>query len=129
VARHDPLLPNALIVARREYRDRTRSPLFVASTLVLMILAIGVAMTPITMSYLDRGTQTGVAVVAADAELSQRAVAVLESVLNAQPPNADPVEWRPPFRIEAASLEAAEERLAAGRIDGMLVVERLDGGW
>jgi ABC-2 type transport system permease protein len=128
VARHDPLLPNALIVARREYRDRTRSPLFVASTLVLMILAIGVAMTPITMSYLDRGTQTGVAVVAADAELSQRAVAVLESVLNAQPPNADPVEWRPPFRIEAASLEAAEERLAAGRIDGMLVVERLDGG-
>jgi ABC-2 type transport system permease protein len=128
VARHDPLLPNALIVARREYRDRTRSPLFVASTLVLMILAIGVAMTPITMSYLDRGTQTGVAVVAADAELSERAVAVLESVLNAQPPNVDPVEWRPPFRIEAASLEAAEERLAAGRIDGMLVVERLDGG-
>jgi ABC-2 type transport system permease protein len=127
VARHDPLLPNALIVARREYRDRTRSPLFVASTLVLMILAIGVAMTPITMSYLDRGTQTGVAVVAADAELSQRAVAVLESVLNAQPPNADP-EWRPPFRIEAASEEVAAERLSAGGIDGILVVERLDGG-
>ncbi len=28
MARRDPLLPNAGIVARREYRDRTRSPLF-----------------------------------------------------------------------------------------------------
>jgi ABC-type Na+ efflux pump permease subunit len=45
-ARHDPLLPNAAIVARREYRDRTRSPLFIASTIVLMALALGVALGP-----------------------------------------------------------------------------------
>ena len=32
MARREPLLPNAGIVARREYRDRVRSPLFVAST-------------------------------------------------------------------------------------------------
>ena len=30
MAGRDPLLPNAGIVARREYRDRTRSPLFSA---------------------------------------------------------------------------------------------------
>jgi ABC-2 type transport system permease protein len=128
MARHDPLLPNALIVARREYRDRTRSPLFVASTIVLMILAVGVAMTPITMSYLDRGTQTGIDVVAADPELSQRAVTVLESVLNAQPADADPDEWQPPFRIQAATIQDAEARLDADRIDGILVVDRLDSG-
>ena len=32
MARSDPLMPNAGIVARREYRDRTRSPLFLGST-------------------------------------------------------------------------------------------------
>jgi hypothetical protein len=40
MARRDPLLPNAGIVARREYRDRVRSPLFLASTLVLMGVAL-----------------------------------------------------------------------------------------
>ena len=37
MARRDPLLPNAGIVARREYRDRTRSPLFIVSTIVLAL--------------------------------------------------------------------------------------------
>ncbi len=128
MARHDPLLPNALIVARREYRDRTRSPLFVASTIVLMLLAIGVAMTPITISYLDRGQQTQIDVVAADGELRARAVAVLDSVLNAPPTGATPDEFRPPFQIDAASATDAEARLAGGRIDGILVVERLASG-
>ena len=35
MSRRDPLLPNAGIVARREYRDRVRSPLFLVSTVVL----------------------------------------------------------------------------------------------
>jgi len=128
MARQDPLLPNALIVARREYRDRTRSPLFVASTIVLMILAIGVAMTPITMSYLDRGRQTGVAVVADDAELSARAVGILDSVLNAPPPDVDLATWQPPFKIAAADADDAEGRLLDRRVDGILIVERLANG-
>lgn len=127
MARRDPLLPNALIVARREYRDRTRSPLFVASTVVLMVLAVGVALTPITMSYLDRGTQTQVAVVSTDADLGARAVGVLESVLNA-PPTGATDEFVPPFVIESMDRDRAESRLSAGRVDGVLVVERLDGG-
>ena len=39
MVRRDPLLPNAGIVARREYRDRIRSPFFIVSTIVLMALA------------------------------------------------------------------------------------------
>ena len=47
MAGRDPILPNAGIVARREYRDRTRSPLFVASTIVLAGLAMLAALAPI----------------------------------------------------------------------------------
>ena len=54
MSRRDPLLPNAAIVARREYRDRVRSPLFLVSTVILMGLALAVAVTPIAIRYLDR---------------------------------------------------------------------------
>ena len=54
MARSDPLLPNAGIVARREYRDRVRSPLFLVSTLVLMGLALAVALAPIALRYMDQ---------------------------------------------------------------------------
>ena len=36
----DPLLPNAAIVARREYRDRRAPACILASTLILMVLAV-----------------------------------------------------------------------------------------
>ena len=85
MARSDPLLPNAGIVARREYRDRTRSPLFLASTVVLAILAMLVAVAPIAIRYLDRQTVTRIAVVSSDPELAQRAVAVADSLLNVPP--------------------------------------------
>jgi hypothetical protein len=51
------------IVARREYRDRTRSPLFLASTVLLAILAMMVAVAPIALRYLDRQTVTRIGVV------------------------------------------------------------------
>ena len=65
MARLDPLLPNAAIVARREYRDRVRSRLYLASTLILMTLALGVALTPIAVRYLDKRTVTQLAIVSA----------------------------------------------------------------
>ena len=57
MARRDPLLPNAGIVARREYRDRVRSPLFLASTVLLMVLALASRWRPIAIRYLDRQTR------------------------------------------------------------------------
>ena len=44
MSRHDPLLPNMLIVARREYAARVRSRLFALSTLLLAGLAMLVAL-------------------------------------------------------------------------------------
>ena len=56
MASRDPLMPNAGIIARREYRDRIRSPLYVASTVLLMGLALLVALAPVGM---DRGGRDG----------------------------------------------------------------------
>ncbi len=126
MARRDPLLPNVAIIARREYRDRVRGPLFLASTVVLMALALLVALAPIAIRYFDRQTVTGIAVVSSDAELAARAVAVTDNLLNAPPAGADPATWPRPFAIERAADSAAAERdLARGRVAGVLHVERL----
>lgn len=125
----DPLLPNAWIVARREYRDRVRSPLFVASTVVLMGLAMLVAVAPIGIRYLDRETVTHIAIVSDDEGLGIRAAAVADSLLNIPPQGADPAAWEKPFLIERnADRAAAEASLASGELAGVLIVQRLSSG-
>jgi ABC-2 type transport system permease protein len=129
MAGRDPLLPNAWIVARREYRDRVRGPLFLASTVILMGLAMLVAVAPIGIRYLDRQTVTRLTIVASDGELATRAVAVSDSLLNIPPDGSDPATWEKPYRIEASDdLAAAEAALAHGEVVGLVVVERLANG-
>src|SRR5262245_12857830 len=82
MTRSDPLLPNALLVARREYAARVESRLFVLSTVLLALLAVAVAFTPLLMRVLDRGTTTSVGVYATDAGLADRAIAIMSGVLN-----------------------------------------------
>ena len=107
MAGRDPLLPNAGIVARREYRDRTRSRLYLGSTVVLALLAMMVAIAPIAVRYLDRQTVTRIAVVAADADLGARTVSMADSLLNVPPPGAEVATWKKPFLIEVADDPAA----------------------
>ena len=99
MSRRDPLLPNAWIVARREYRDRTRSRLYLGSTVVLAVMAMLVAIAPIAVRALDRQTVTRIAIVATDAELGQRAVSVADSLLNSPPPGATVATWKKPFFV------------------------------
>jgi ABC-2 type transport system permease protein len=128
-ARKDPLLPNAAIVARREYRDRIRSPFFVVSTILLMALALGVALAPVFIRYLDSRTVARVVVISSDGELGSRAVATADSLLNIPPGGIDPADWKKPYRVESGIDEtAANELLARGEIRGILVVERLASG-
>jgi len=125
MAERDPLLPNAWIVARREYRDRVRGPLFFASTIILMGLAMLVAVAPIGIRYLDRQTVTRLAVVSSDADLGARAIAVSESLLNIPPAGTDPAVWEKPYQLEASSdLAASEAALEAGDVVGVVQVER-----
>ena len=129
MADRDPLLPNAGIVARREYRDRTRSRLYIGSTIVLALLATLVAIAPIAVRYLDRQTVTRIAVVAADADLATRTVSMADSLLNVAPPGADAATWKKPFAIEVADdAAAAEHDLNSGTVVGVMLVQRLANG-
>ncbi len=126
MSRHDPLLPNALIVARREYVDRVRSRLYRISTVILMLLAVGVAITPIGLRYLDRSTVDRIAIVADDDELATGTIATANGIMNIPPPGVDASDWTPPFEIvREADRDFALAELAAGRIDAIIEVARL----
>ena len=126
MARDEPLLPNAGIVARREYVDRVRSPLFRISTLVLMALAVGVALTPIVIRYLDRSTVDRIAIIADEERLAVGTMAAADGIMNVPPPGVAAGEWTPPYRIERATdRDLAIQQLAAGRLDGIIEVVRL----
>ncbi len=126
MGRREPLLPNAAIIARREYRDRVRGPIFVATTIMLMILALLVAVSPIAVRYFDRNVVARIVVVSTDGELGPLAVGVANSLLNVPPVGADPATWQKPYAIELADDgRDAERDLATGRVSGILAVERL----
>jgi ABC-2 type transport system permease protein len=129
MARRDPLFPNAAIVARREYRDRVRSPLFLVSTVVLMGLALAVALAPIAIRYLDQHRVARIVIVADDDVLAAATIATAEGIMNIAPPGADRETWRAPFAFERVlDLTAAEADLARQRIDAILLVRRGSDG-
>jgi ABC-2 type transport system permease protein len=128
MARSDPLLPNAAIVARREYRDRVRSRLYLVSTLILMALALGVALTPIAVRYLDNRSVTQLAIVSADDALADRAVGVVDALLNNPPQGVEQAAWQKPFRLNVVGATAAEAGLRDGSYAGVIRIERQDDG-
>jgi ABC-2 type transport system permease protein len=129
MARSDPLMPNAGIVARREYRDRTRSPLFLGSTVLLAILAMLVALAPIGIRYMDRQTVTRIGVVSSDPDLGQRSVTIADQLLNVPPGGVADPAWERPYAVEIVPGEdRALAMLHSGDIGGFLVVERLPSG-
>jgi ABC-2 type transport system permease protein len=129
MAGRDPLFPNAAIVARREYRDRVRGPMYVASTIVLAGLAILVALAPIALRYVDRQTISKIAVVSSDAALADKATGVADSLLNIRPNGVDPADWQKPYQLErTADQAAAEAELRRGELTGLLLVERRPDG-
>ena len=125
MARHDPLFPNAGIVARREYVDRVRSRLYRISTLILMALAVGVALTPILIRYMDRSRVDVIAVVAADDRLALGTIATANGIMNIPPPGVAEADWAAPYKIERRLDGAfALQELRIGRIDAIIEVER-----
>jgi len=82
IGREDPILPNARIVARREFVERVRSRPFFASTVLLAALAVFVAFLPVIIRVLDRDTTTTIAIVADDPVLATQAATVMADVLS-----------------------------------------------
>ncbi len=127
--RSDPLFPNVAIVARREYRDRLRSRLFIGSTIVLMILAMVVALAPVGLRYLDQRTVTKILVVADDSVLATRAVTITDGLLNQPPDGVDLATWQKPFRVERFDdVDAADAYLSSGQVAGVMLVSRASSG-
>ena len=73
---------NTWLIARREFRERVRGRLFFVSTALLAVLAVGVALTPILVKLMDRGTTTTIAVVSADDDLTPSSIQIIGGILN-----------------------------------------------
>jgi ABC-2 type transport system permease protein len=119
--RADPLLPNAWIVAKREYVERLRSRLFYVSTLFLATLAVLVAFAPLFVRLADRGTTTRIAVYAAEPALVQRSIDVMSGVLNATSGSGQAA----PFTfVEAPQSIDLATAVGEGTYDGAIIAVR-----
>jgi ABC-2 type transport system permease protein len=120
IERDDPILPNARIVARREFVERVRSRPFFASTVFLAALAVLVAFLPVIIRVVDRDTTTTIAIVADDPVLATQAAGVMGDVLRLTSGGAgQPYEF--PITQDRAGIQAA---VANSVYDGAIVAER-----
>lgn len=119
--RREPLFPNTGHVARREYGELVRSRLFHVSTVTLAVLAIIVALLPIAIRSLERGSTTRISVVGDTAQLAKDTQGVLTQILNTQGGTVYSVDIG---ESEAAALTAIEDH----RLDALVVADRTANG-
>jgi ABC-2 type transport system permease protein len=135
VRRSDPgsvFVRNARLVAGREYGVRVRSRAFAISTLVLAVVATAAALAPLAIRALERESVVRIAASAPDARTADLTLRSLEIVLNGSA-SLDPTA-SPTYRftlVDPADVPEARAEVAAGTLDGLLVVtigaeERLD---
>ncbi len=142
----EPLLPNALIVARREYGQRVRTRSFLFGTLFLILAAFAAALIPTIVTVFEGQLTTKVAVYSVGSDLATDPVAILEASLNGSvaaesgasaSPTASPGtsatsltrDASPGFSVSGVSdLAAARAALLAGTYDGLVVIARGAGG-
>ena len=103
--RHEPVFPNTTHIAQREYGELVRSRLFHVSTVTLAVLAIVVALLPIAVRVLERGSTTRIAVVSADRQLALDSSGVFNQILNSQGGSTFSVVVEPDPEAAAAALD------------------------
>lgn len=122
------LLPNALLVARREYLQRVRSRAFVVSTIVLAVVALAAGLSPVALRALDREAVARLAVHVRATDLGVDPIGAANVVLNAGALTLGD-EGKRAFDIQLApDLEAAIGQVRAGRLVGVLVIDRAASG-
>jgi ABC-2 type transport system permease protein len=128
VRRSDPgsvFVRNARLVAGREYGVRVRSRAFAISTLVLAIVATVAALAPLAIRALERDSVVRIGASAPDERTAELTLRSLEIVLNGSA-SLDPTA-SPTYRfslVEPADVPGARAEVAAGTLDGLLVVTR-----
>jgi ABC-2 type transport system permease protein len=115
------VVANSWLIARREFRERVRSRLFFVSTLLLAVLAVVVALTPVLVRLVDRGTTTTIAVISEDGDLSARSIQIIGGILN-----PTPVPGTPPAYtfVPASPSDPIVDLIAQGKYDGALFATR-----
>ena len=124
--RPDPLFPNAWLIAKREFGERVKSRLFVVSTLLLAGLAVAVALTPVLIRFVDRGTTTTIAIVTSDDALAARSISIMSGVLNATTAGSGKVA--PYAFVRAGNPDTIAGDVSDRRYDGALIANRLPTG-
>ena len=119
--RHEPAFPNTFHVARREYGELVRSRLFHVSTVTLAVLAIIVALLPIAVRALERGSTSRIAVVASSPRLAEDTRLILNQVLNIQGGTTYTVAIE---SDEAAAIQAVDDH----RLDAVVSATRASNG-
>jgi len=119
--RHEPVFPNTTHIAQREYGELVRSRLFHVSTVTLAVLAIVVALLPIAVRVLERGSTTRIAVVSADRQLALDSSGVFNQILNSQGGSTFSV-------VVETDPEAAAAALDDHRLDAIVTARRAADG-
>lgn len=120
--RPDPFLPNTWLVAKREFRERVRSRLFGVSTVLLAILAIGIALIPVIIKVSERGTTSNIAVVTADNTLASEIIAGMTPTLNAL--NTGQGSQQKYVLTQVSDGATIADAVSNGEWDGALLVSR-----
>jgi ABC-2 type transport system permease protein len=110
------LFPNAWTVAVREYRNRARSRIFLAVTIILALIGLGLALLPIGIEALGFDQPATVSVVAASPEAEEGAGALV-ATLNGMEESGIEAEV-------VVSESDAKASVESGELDGLVTVER-----
>ncbi len=116
---------NSWLVAKREFGERVKGRLFFVSTALLAVLAVGVALTPILVKVIDRGTTTTIAVVSDEPALTTSSIQIIGSILNGDAQEGQPLPY---LLVAAAPDEPVIERVSDGAYDGALIGTRSPTG-
>ena len=124
-SREGGYVANSWLVAKREFGERVKGRLFFVSTALLAVLAVGVALTPILVKVIDRGTTTTIAVVSDEPALTTSSIQIIGSILNGDAPEGQPLPY---LLVAAAPGEPVIERVGDGAYDGALIGSRSPTG-
>ncbi|HEY2917335.1 MAG TPA: ABC transporter permease [Candidatus Limnocylindrales bacterium] len=119
-------LQNVRAVARREYLARARTRSFRITTVVLVVVAIGVALAPIGIRLIDQGSGPSRIEVSLGSSASKLdIVAQLQAILNSQATSNPLGGGAPTYAVSATTDETgARAAVASGALTGLLIVGR-----
>ena len=124
-------LPNIVAVARREFMFRARTRTYRYTTVLLMILGVGLALSPVIIRFIDRGgTGDRVEVVVGSSKPGVDVPAALGLLLNAPAPGTTPSpDSSPDYRVVASGTTSeARAHVVDGSSVAVLALDRTASG-